>query len=216
MNPIPERPKIYHITHIRNLPQIIQQGVVWSDAKRIELGLDCEIVGMSEIKRRRLEDLTVKCHPDTMVGEYVPFYWCPRSIMLFLLHRANHPDLSYRGGQEPIVHLEADLRATVTWAQGNGSRWAFSDCNAGAVYADFFARLADLDKINWTAVDARDWRGQALREGKQAEFLLYESFPWHLVERIGVQNDKIKMEADGVLQRALHQPPVSVERTWYY
>jgi len=50
----PARPKIYHITHYQNLPKIIESGVLWSDAKRIELGLECAIVGMSNIKRRRL------------------------------------------------------------------------------------------------------------------------------------------------------------------
>ncbi len=39
---------------------------------------------MTEIKRRRLFEIDVQCHPDTMVGDYVPFYFCPRSIMLFI------------------------------------------------------------------------------------------------------------------------------------
>jgi hypothetical protein len=37
------------------------------------------VVGMSEIKRRRLEALDVDCHPGSKVGEYVPFYFCPRN-----------------------------------------------------------------------------------------------------------------------------------------
>jgi len=52
----------------------------------------------------------VKCHPGTKVGQYVPFYFCPRSIMLYILHRGNHPDLDYREGQGPILHLQADSR----------------------------------------------------------------------------------------------------------
>ena len=108
----PKDPKIYHITHLDNLPQIVD-SVLWSDAERIRRALNRTVVGMSEIKRRRLEELEVECHPGTKVGEYVPFYFCPRSIMLFLLYRGNHPDLTYRGGQSPIVHLEADLRAGV-------------------------------------------------------------------------------------------------------
>ena len=37
--------------------------------------------------------------------------------MLYLIHRANHSELDYRGGQDPIVHLEADLREAVDWAE---------------------------------------------------------------------------------------------------
>ena len=65
---VPNHPKIYHITHLENLPQIVD-GVLWSDAERIRRQLNCKIVGMSEIKRRRLEELEVHCHPGTKVGE---------------------------------------------------------------------------------------------------------------------------------------------------
>ena len=91
---------------------------------------------MSSIKQRRLS-LPVKCHPGNCVGDYVPFYFCPRSVMLYLIYRGNHPELTYRGGQGPIIHLEADLSAVVAWANENGRRWAFTLSNAGAVYTQF-------------------------------------------------------------------------------
>lgn len=216
MNRVPARPKIYHITHVDNLAQIIQQGVLWSDARRIELGLDCEVIGMSAIKQRRLKDLAVTCHPGTTVGEYVPFYLCPRSVMLYLLHTANHPELTYRGGQEPIVHLMADLRATVAWADRNGRRWALSDRNAASKYAAFYTDLNDLDKLDWAAIGAVKWSNPTVRDGKQAEFLLYDSFPWHLVEKIGVLNDQMKARVDAVLNQGSHRPSVVGERSWYY
>ena len=33
--------------------------------------------------------------------------------MLYLIWQANHENLTYRGGQGPIVHLEANLGASV-------------------------------------------------------------------------------------------------------
>jgi ssDNA thymidine ADP-ribosyltransferase DarT-like protein len=89
-NPIPLEPKIYHITHMNNLPRILEAGVLWSDAKRLELGLVCDIVGMSGIKQRRIQELPVPCHPGTKVGHYVPFYFCLRSIMLYILCMGLH------------------------------------------------------------------------------------------------------------------------------
>jgi ssDNA thymidine ADP-ribosyltransferase DarT-like protein len=106
---IPPRPRIYHITHVDNLADIAADGVIWSDSVTARRGGPAAAIGMSTIKQRRLCELLVKCHPETFVGEYVPFYFCPRSIMLYLIYMANHPELTYRGGQEPIVHLEADL-----------------------------------------------------------------------------------------------------------
>lgn len=191
-------------------------GRLWSDAKRIELGLDCEIVGMSEIKRRRLEEIEVYCHPGTNVGYYVPFYFCFRSVMLYILHQGNHPDINYHEGQVPIVHLQADLHATVNWAEENNIRWAFSDVNAGARYASFYDSLNNLDEVSWTAVEARDFRRAEIKEGKQAEFLVFEWFPWNLVERIGVMNENVRNEVRISLAAAEHKPPVTVESSWYY
>jgi len=211
----PKNPKIYHITHLENLDQIAD-SVLWSDAERLRQGLDCTIVGMSEIKRRRLEELEVGCHPGTKVGEYVPFYFCPRSSMLFLLHKGNHPDLAYRGGQCPIVHLEADLRSVVEWADSVPRRWAFSNGNAGARYTPFFDDLDDLRQLDWKAINELDWRDPIVKERKQSEFLVEGSFPWELVERIGVIDERIAEQAAAVLEGAVHRPQIVVMRNWYY
>jgi ssDNA thymidine ADP-ribosyltransferase DarT-like protein len=122
-------------------------------------------IGMGGIKARRL-GLPVECHPGDHVGDFVPFYFCPRSIMLCVIHCANHPELTYRGGQEPIVHLEADLHEVIAWADGNGRKWAFSLSNAGAYYTQFRARVDQLDDVNWPAVAATDFRGADVKEGK--------------------------------------------------
>ena len=93
------------------------------------------------------------------MGDCVPFYFCPRSVMLYVISRSNHPELEYLGGQTPIVHLEADLQATVAWADTNGRRWAFTSSNAGSYYFEDFSDLRRLDKISWDAVDANQWSG---------------------------------------------------------
>ena len=212
----PQQPKIYHITHVDNLAEIILHGNIYSDAKRIADSFDCNIIGMATIKRRRLEEIEVTCHTGTKVGEYVPFYFCPRSIMLYILYMGNHPELAYQGGQQSIVHLQADLRATVTWARRHNIRWAFSDRNAGAYIADFFCALDDLNQINWDAVRENNWSDPLIKEGKQAEFLVYESFPWPLVEKIGVVNAEIQDRVQQILRNAGHRPPIAVEPSWYY
>ena len=171
---------------------------------------------MNEIKRRRLEELIVDCYPDTRVGDYVPFYFCPRSIMLFILHRDNHPDLTYHGGQQQIIHLQADLDAVVEWARAEDRLWVFSKGNAGARYAEFFNDPALLDLLNWDAIAATDWRDPDIKESKQAEFLVEKSFPWELVERIGVINVEVAQQVTALIRGANHQPITAVEREWYY
>ncbi|MGH7091540.1 MAG: type II toxin-antitoxin system toxin DNA ADP-ribosyl transferase DarT [Stellaceae bacterium] len=215
MMAVPERPKVYHIAHVDRLPSIISDGALWCDRRIVARAGAGTMIGMDSIKRRRLA-LPVRCHPDTYVGDYVPFYFCSRSITLYVIHSANHSELAYRGGQEPIVHLEADLHRVIAWADANGRRWAFSLSNAGAVYAQFRANIANLGEINWPAVAATDFRSADIKEGKQAELLIHDSFPWSLVDRIGVCSRPIARQVADTMHGAAHRPMVEVRRDWYY
>lgn len=215
MTPPPVNPSIYHITHVDNLPSIVAAGGLVSDAAMIARGGPAAPIGMGRIKTRRL-GLPVICHPSDKVGDYVPFYFCPRSIMLYVIHRANDPNLSYRGGQEPIVHLEADLHSVIAWANQQGRRWAFTLSNAGAFYVEFRADLQQLGQIDWDAVAATDFRAAHVKEGKQAEFLLYGDFPWTLVSRIGVYSPVVAAQAAAAIQGAAHRPTISVIPAWYF
>lgn len=211
---MPAAPKIYHIVHVDRLPSIIAEGCLWCDAEVVRGSAPGTTIGMNIIKQRRLNELTLTSHPGLHVGDCVPFYFCPRSIMLYLIYQANHPELVYRDGQGPIVHLEADVRQTVAWAEKHNQRWAFTLSNAGAYYFEDRCVLAQLDEINWDAVEARAW--PQCKEGKQAEFLVERQFPWHLIERIGVLSQSVYQQVMTALQAASHKPCVEIKRDWYY
>ena len=208
----PPEPKIYHIVHVDRLPSIIADRYLWCDAEVARRSSPGTTIGMAEIKRRRLES-HLASHPDLRVGDCAPFYFCPRSIMLYLIHMRN-PELAYRGGQEPIVHLEADLRETVAWADANKRRWAFTASNAGAYIFDDYSDLRSLDKLDWNAINARIWRDH--KHGKQAEFLVEKSISWTLIRRVGAQSNRIRLKVSRDLQASAHKPRVQVRRDWYY
>jgi hypothetical protein len=151
-----------------------------------------------------------------MVGDYVPFYFCPRSVMLFVIHCANHPELTFRGGQGSIIHLEADLRGVVAWANKHGQRWAFSLSNAGSYYAEFRAQQQELDQLDWDAISAMDFRRPEVKEFKQAEFLLHERCPFHLIQRVGVLTPIIAQRVHQALAGLAHRPLVEVIPQWYF
>jgi ssDNA thymidine ADP-ribosyltransferase, DarT len=76
-------------------------------------------------------------------------------------------------------------RSRFAWSsrlgKANGRRWAFTLSNAGAFYAQFQADLNQLEEVNWPAVATRDFRQAVdVKEGKQAEFLVKDSFPERL------------------------------------
>jgi len=211
----PATPRIYHITHVNNLSRVIAQGALLSDARVRTANAAATVVGMSTIKHRRLT-LPVQGHPGLCVGDCVPFYFCPRSVMLFILHRGNHPEITYRGGQAPIVHLEADLRRSVAHLDAQPRRWAFTLANAGAYATEFRTNLAELGEVDWAAVANHDFRDRYVKESKQAEFLAEDQFEWHLIDRIGVHSDAVRQKVLGMLQGASHKPVVEVIRAWYY
>lgn len=210
---VPQHPKIYHIVHVDRLASIVADGFLWCDAevtRRTPVGTT---IGMNKIKQRRLKELRLHCHPDLHIGDCVPFYFCPRSVMLFLIDRRNH-ELAYTGGQQSILHLEADLHATVAWAQAQSSRWAFTTSNAGSRYFEDYDDLVQLCRVDWNAVQAVNW--SHCKEGKQAEFLLEQQFPWHLIERIGVHSTSTYTQVVNTLPPSGHRPVVEVRQEWYY
>ena len=53
MSPPPRRPKIYHITHVDNLPSIVASGGLLSDAELARRGGPTASIGLAAIKQRR-------------------------------------------------------------------------------------------------------------------------------------------------------------------
>ncbi len=215
---IPSNPKIYHIVHEDRLASILGARGLLCDQTVVSRNLLGTMIGLADIKQRRLSN-PINSHPGLTVGQCVPFYFCRRSVMLYLIYKKN-PELSYQGGQEPIIHLEADLGATVRWAKNKKRRWAFTLSNAGSNYFQDRDDLNDLGDLKWTAISAQKWSGQgvpsSVMHGKQAEFLIEECFPWHLVERIGVFSQQYCNSVGAIIANAPHKPILKTMRNWYY
>ena len=210
---VPAQPKLYHIVHVDRLSSIVGDGFLWSDAEVRRRRSPGTAIGNEAIKERRRKNV-LQSHPGLHVGDCVPFYFCPRSVMLYKIHKDNHAELMYRDGRYPIVHLESDLMETVAWANRNRVRWAFTLSNAGSWYFEDRSDLAKLYEIDWHAVGAKYWRH--CREGKQAEFLIERCFSWRLVSRIGVRTIQASNITSVAIQAAADRPPIQIIPYWYY
>lgn len=71
-----------------------------------------------------------------------------------------------------------------------------------------------MDKIDWVAVAARDYRGR--KDEKQAELLVERFVAWSLFERIGVHNDVVHNRVEQILGSSTHKPVVGTLPDWYY
>jgi len=213
-NNVPDNPKIYHIVPIDRLESILRDQYLFSDANMQNRPNTGTTIGMNRIKKRRLDRCEISCYPGLFVGHCVPFYLCNRSVMLYMLHMNNNEEIKYHGGQEQIIHLEADLHRATNWASNNQKRWAFTTRNASDHIAEFKNKIADLTTINWNVINAQYWKEN--REEKQAEFLVENEFPWHLFDRIGVYSTRIKQQVDNILANQAQKPQTEVKRNWYY
>jgi len=202
----PADPLIYHITHLSNLPSIIADGCLWCDARRLSQHIANTNIGHLHIKaRRRARPVAVAARGT--LGDYVPFNFCPRSVMLYVVSRG-HDD--YRGGEDEIVHLVS----RVSRAVATGLPWTFTDRHADLGHALYFDDLTQLDQVRWDVMQRTFW--QDVREERQAEFLVHDRFPWAAVAGIGVKSATVEAAVLQVLASATHRPTVLVRPDWYY
>ena len=214
----PERPKLYHIVHLDRLKSIVDDGHLFCDSKIGQGAVLGTSIGMPKLKRRRSEK-KLNSYPDVCVGDCVPFYFCPRSVMLYVIEvnrhkKTDYEQMAYKGGQEKIVHLQADLFRVVEWAEQQNFRWVFTPTNATARDAEDYNDVKFLHKLDWGAVQARVWK--EFRAAKQAEFLMEQKFDVCLIDKVGVFSPDVQREAQKVLSGHQLQACVRVEKTWYY
>jgi hypothetical protein len=208
-DPNPGDPEIFHITHVRNLPGILEAGGLWSDAKRIELGLSVANIGHLHIKDRRLRHpIAVNGTDLGFVGQYVPFNFCPRSVMLFAVHCGHD---AYREGQGNVVHLVSRLSRI----RAAGLPYVFSDIHADLGWTQFFSDDRDLAQVPWNVMGRVYWSDETVKRQRQAEFLVREFCPFGVFERVGVHS---KSAADQVYAHlgSKGDLPVEVLPGWYY
>ena len=203
---------IYHITHLDNLSGIIETGNLLSDRQMVDAG-GHTVIGFNHIKRRRLEEIAVPCYPGTMVGDFVPFYFCPRSIMLYIIEK-RRDELAYKGGQKEVVHLVSSVQS----AMDAGCTCAFTPSSAATKYnRNFHRKIEQLDEIlDWDAIRTTNWGDPGVKDRKQAEFLTHDHFPWAAIESIGTFNADVRDRVQAILANTDHRPTVTVQGSWYY
>jgi ssDNA thymidine ADP-ribosyltransferase, DarT len=198
---------LYHITDVSNLESIIADGALRSDVGLANVSH--QVIGYGNIKQRRMTEYRVPCCGNRFVGEFVPFYYCPRSPMLYTVNRGNTGRPS--GCQESVVHLVTSVAAAVIL----GRAWAISDVNAGAGYATFSNDLSALDDLDWSAIRTNSWQGKM--HLKQAEFLVADRFEWSSIAVIGCHNAGTEARVRKIMaQKPGSTPEVRVEIGWYY
>jgi len=204
---------IFHITHIRNLPGILRDGGLWCDRIVSQRNLTHVGIAHQHIKERRAQK-NVPITPHGVVADYVPFYFAPRSPMLYSISRGNVE--GYQGAQSEVLHL---VSSAETVSQ-SGLPFVFTDGHAEMSISHFYHDLKDLDKVDWNIMQGRYWNDTQedndRKRRRQAEFLVREFFPFSLFERIGVANQTMVKKTAAILADLEEKPQIEVQPAWYY
>lgn len=206
---------LYHITHINNLSSIIQAGGLWCDYHVAQGNVQATSIAYQHIKDRRMQR-EVKVSKGGTLADYVPFYFAPRSPMLYVIHRGFVEE--YQGGQNSILHLVTSAELISKMGLG----FTFTDGHADVTISRFFTNLSDLDHIDWDVMQSRYWKTTMeypdRKRRRQAEFLVHSFLQWELITGIGVRLKKIQQQVQDIIvqSKSSHTPIISVDASWYY
>ncbi len=209
----PRRGLIFHFTHIENLPSVITSGLRSDTTIRADDSLAVE-VGEDRIKEQR-RHRRVPIGPRGVVADYVPFYFAPRSPMLYAISQGNVP--AYRGGQDPLVYLVTDVDRLQTM----GCQFVFTDRNAYYRTATYAEDLSDLDHlVDWPLMEQMVWKNTAgepdRKERRMAEFLVHGRVPFSAIQAVGVRSDAMASAVASMVRRLDAPPRVVVRPDWYF
>lgn len=168
----PQKALIWRIVHRDNLPWILENGLYCGSSS--VRAPDWVNIGNPELIDKRANH-PVPLPPGGVLNDYVPFYFTPFSPML-------HNILTGWGGiqkrsNEEIVILVSSLHHLT--AQNRA--FLFTDSHAYYKWANFYAALTDLDKVDWPLLQNRNFRRDPDDLGKfercQAEALVHQHLP---------------------------------------
>lgn len=203
---------IYHITHLDNLPGILARGELLADTRIRSAGLQPHNIAHGNIKQRRAT-VAIPIAPGGVVADYVPFYFCPRSPMLYAIH-GGHVQ-GYPGGQGKVLHLIADAESLTAH-----HACVHTDGNAATRPVSVYAGTSGFNDLSWDVINSWSWRDTPddndRKRRKQAEFLVWQRLPWTAISRIGVINDEMAAVVRHNLAGQPHCPVVETRRDWYY
>ncbi len=210
--PVPTR--VLHMTRIERIPSIIAHGLL-SDTACRHAQIGGIAIGYDHIKQRRAQR-AVPCGAGGTLADYVPFYFAPRSPMLFAVTRGNVSAEAARTDQ--IVYLVTTTQNLRT----AGLTVVVSNRHAELGFADFTEQdeLLNTGFVDWTVMRATIWTNTPAdpdrKERRQAECLVHPWVPWMLFEQVATKTDEAKGRVEHLLGRLGQSTPVAVRRGWYF
>jgi hypothetical protein len=220
---VPNPVRLFHITAIDNLPGICVTGALLSKSAGNLVGVAYQNIAHAGAQGARAVR-PVPDPPGGVVHDYVPFYFAPRSPMLYAVNGGRVAGCNWR--QEDIVHLETTVNRVCM-----GGNFVYYDRNATLAFSQPFIDLAQLDAIAWDLLTeppqldgfCKYWQNKLnypryadRMERRQAEFLVKDAVALDKFTRVGVIDEDRAVRVRAILTQHRINLPVIVMRDWYF
>src|SRR5271166_6859108 len=128
----PEAAHIFRITHVSNVPWILDYGLHCKSSPVADPNF--VPIGMPDLIQRRTTR-TVPCGPGGTLGDYVPFYFTPWSVMMLNI-KTGYNNVIKRPNSEIVI-----LVSSLPKLQETGTRFVFTNGHAYLQESDYFEDL---------------------------------------------------------------------------
>lgn len=206
-----EKALIWRIVHWDNIPWILDHGLHCGNSE-IQ-SPDWVHIGNPELIAKR------SAHPvpvgnKGVLNDYVPFYFTPFSPMMKNIN-SGYGGVRRRANEEIVI-----LVSSLPKINELGVPFVFTDGHAYYWWSDFYTDLKDLDKIDWSIIQARDFRRDlddpAKFERYQAEALVYQHCPIEAIIGMICYTYEVKQRLEAALQERNLSIPVYPRPGWYF
>ncbi|AFZ34936.1 Appr-1-p processing domain protein [Stanieria cyanosphaera PCC 7437] len=183
----PELKSLYYITHIENLPSILQKGIL-SHKKVDELGVSYTPIYDSTIVSKRKDKSTPERNS---LWEYANLYFQPRNPMMYrVVNEKDKRDIAVVGVKPEVLNISGCM---------------ISDGNAANDPTNFFSLKEGLKILNqqWKIIQSDWWKEDDGSKRKiMAECLIPEQISPSLIHSIFVADHKAKERVEQIIGSA--------------
>jgi hypothetical protein len=206
-----EKAFIFRVTHLDCVPWILDHGLQSSTSPQQDPNY-INIGHTSLIEKRSRKAVPVG--PGGMLGDYVPFYFTPYSIMMFNLH-TGHRGITRRENDELVIFVSSLHRIREL-----GLPFVFTNQHAYVADAEFFTDLAQLSVVDWPLLRSRDFKTDDADPGKQARYqaeaLIHRQVPLTALRGLACHRDSVRQHLESLVAARGLTLKVNAVPRWYF
>jgi hypothetical protein len=201
--------RIFRISHVDNVPWILDNGLHSANGRPDP---QYRSIGNEDLIKRR-SGRTIPVPPGGVLSDYVPFYFTPFSIMMFNIKTGY--GVKHVPNDDVVIFVSSLPRIVAA-----GVQFVFTNQHAYPPMAEYFADLAQLDRIDWALLQSRGFRHDPDDPGKkeryQAEALLWKHAPLGALDGVCCHSRAVEQKIRAEIEQRSLNFKVGAQPGWYF